>query len=47
MTAEPLPLEIMEWMGMDETMVPFVLDSAPDPADAPMPLRPLLDRPPR
>ncbi len=28
MSAEPLPADVMEWMGMDEAMVPFVLDLA-------------------
>lgn len=26
MSSEPLPADIMEWMGMDESMVEFVLD---------------------
>ena len=25
---EPLPPDVAEWMGMDEDMVPFVLDLA-------------------
>ncbi len=25
---EPLPADVAEWMGMDEAMVPFVLDLA-------------------
>jgi hypothetical protein len=25
---EPLPHDVAEWMGMDEEMVPFVLDLA-------------------
>ena len=23
---EPLPADVAEWMGMDEAMVPFILD---------------------
>jgi hypothetical protein len=23
---EPLPADVAEWMGMDESMVPFILD---------------------
>ena len=25
---EPLPHDVAEWMGMDEAMVPFALDTA-------------------
>jgi hypothetical protein len=25
---EPLPVDVIEWMGMDEAMVPFALDVA-------------------
>ncbi|WP_257735093.1 hypothetical protein [Nocardioides dokdonensis] len=32
MSAEPLPADIMEWMGMDESMVEFALDLAPESA---------------
>jgi hypothetical protein len=28
---EPLPADVAEWMGMDDAMVPFVLDVA-DPS---------------
>lgn len=29
---EPLPADVAEWMGMDETMVPFAVELGGDPA---------------